>query len=141
MAHDLQLERLPPRLVDMDRISGDRDGSFRYDASIHRGFPQYTALFDLSETEPLSAVEMLRWHSMRFTPLDRPWRSQRGQPGPMKVVERYNSVDLLGGISRIGEYYTKILVGGQPVRVQVDTGSSTLALPVAEVRIEPWAKW
>lgn len=32
----------------------------------------------------------------------------------------------------MGEYYTQIHMGGQPVRVQVDTGSSTLALPLAE---------
>lgn len=42
------------------------------------------------------------------------------------------SVDLLGGITRVGEYYTRILIGNQPVRVQIDTGSSTLALPLAE---------
>lgn len=42
------------------------------------------------------------------------------------------SVDLLGGITKVGEYYTRITVGGQHVRVQVDTGSSTLALPLAE---------
>lgn len=32
----------------------------------------------------------------------------------------------------MGEYYTRITLGAQPVRVQVDTGSSTLALPLAE---------
>lgn len=41
-------------------------------------------------------------------------------------------MDMLGGITKVGEYYTRIELGGQKVRVQVDTGSSTLAVPVAE---------
>jgi Eukaryotic aspartyl protease len=52
----------------------------------------------------------------------------------MTTSTRYYTADLLGGITRVGEYYTKIEVGGQKVRVQVDTGSSTLALPMAECR-------
>ncbi|KAI0566260.1 Aspartic peptidase [Gracilaria domingensis] len=52
------------------------------------------------------------------------------EPG-LPNVSRPVSVDLLGGITAVGEYYTRILVGGQPIRVQIDTGSSTLALPVA----------
>ncbi len=50
----------------------------------------------------------------------------------MQIVEKFHVVDLLGGISKVGEYYTQIFMGGQRVRVQVDTGSSTLALPMAE---------
>ncbi|CAN8070167.1 unnamed protein product [Agarophyton chilense] len=64
--------------------------------------------------------------------------SSRGLPRVVRLFEpaipnvsRSVSVDLLGGITAVGEYYTRILVGGQPVRVQIDTGSSTLALPVA----------
>lgn len=50
----------------------------------------------------------------------------------VRMAERFHVVDLLGGITRVGEYYTQIFVGGQAVRVQIDTGSSTLALPMAE---------
>lgn len=39
---------------------------------------------------------------------------------------------LYGGITSVGEYYVELLFGGQPVRVQVDTGSSTLAVPLKE---------
>lgn len=47
-------------------------------------------------------------------------------------TSRSVQIDLLGGITQVGEYYTRISIGGQYVRVQVDTGSSTLALPLAE---------
>ena len=40
--------------------------------------------------------------------------------------------ELYGGITTVGEYYVEILFGGQPVRVQVDTGSSTLAVPLSD---------
>lgn len=39
---------------------------------------------------------------------------------------------LYGGITSVGEYYVELLFGGQPVRVQVDTGSSTLAVPLSD---------
>lgn len=37
---------------------------------------------------------------------------------------------LKGGVSSMGQFYATIEVDGQPIRVQVDTGSSTLAVPV-----------
>lgn len=42
------------------------------------------------------------------------------------------TVSLNGGITRLGEYYTTIYVGPhlQPFNVQIDTGSSMLAIPV-----------
>jgi hypothetical protein len=40
------------------------------------------------------------------------------------------SVDLQGGIVGVGEYYSIIELGGKSIRVQVDTGSSTLAVPM-----------
>lgn len=49
-----------------------------------------------------------------------------------KFISRVVAIDLLGGITRIGEYYARIFIGNQPIRVQIDTGSSTLAIPVAE---------
>lgn len=40
------------------------------------------------------------------------------------------TVDLHGGIVGVGEYFTIIKIGGRKIRVQVDTGSSTLAVPM-----------
>lgn len=45
---------------------------------------------------------------------------------------RFHEVRLYGGIVAVGEYYARIKVGGQTVRVQIDTGSATLALPMKE---------
>jgi len=39
-------------------------------------------------------------------------------------------VDLHGGIVGVGEYYTIVRLGGKAMRVQVDTGSATLAVPM-----------
>lgn len=39
-------------------------------------------------------------------------------------------VDLRGGIVGVGEYFSIIEIGGKKMRVQIDTGSSTLAVPV-----------
>jgi hypothetical protein len=97
----------------------------------HLGFPTHITLFELAAPVPLSVLEGARWYALRSTPLDRAWRESRIQHGPMMTTERFHTVDLLGGITRVGEYYTRIEIGGQKVRVQVDTGSSTLALPVA----------
>jgi hypothetical protein len=46
------------------------------------------------------------------------------------IQKHVYSVDLQGGIVGVGEYYTVIELGGKPIRVQVDTGSSTLAVPM-----------
>lgn len=40
------------------------------------------------------------------------------------------SVDLHGGIVGVGEYFSVIELGGKKIRVQIDTGSSTLAVPM-----------
>lgn len=45
-------------------------------------------------------------------------------PAPKKKIF---SVDLHGGIIGVGEYYSVIELGNKRIRVQVDTGSSTLA--------------
>lgn len=39
---------------------------------------------------------------------------------------------LYGGVTTVGEYFAVMLFGGQKVRVQIDTGSSTLAVPLAD---------
>lgn len=44
--------------------------------------------------------------------------------------KRTYSVDLHGGIVGVGEYYSVIELGGKKIRVQIDTGSSTLAVPM-----------
>uniref|UniRef100_A0A7S3EMD4 Peptidase A1 domain-containing protein n=2 Tax=Rhodosorus marinus TaxID=101924 RepID=A0A7S3EMD4_9RHOD len=52
--------------------------------------------------------------------------------GPFEM--RVHNASLNGGITSIGEYFTRIKVGGQDFRVQVDTGSSTLAIPLVQCR-------
>ncbi len=47
---------------------------------------------------------------------------------------RYHEVQLHGGIVAVGEYYARIKIGGQTVRVQIDTGSATLAVPMRECK-------
>lgn len=49
-------------------------------------------------------------------------------PGDSKPITY--TVDLHGGIVGVGEYYSVIKIGGKKIRVQVDTGSSTLAVPM-----------
>lgn len=39
---------------------------------------------------------------------------------------------LSGGVTSVGEYYAYLSFGGQDVRVQIDTGSSTLAVPLKD---------
>lgn len=43
---------------------------------------------------------------------------------------RTHTVDLHGGIVGVGEYFSIIEIGGKHIRVQIDTGSSTLAVPM-----------
>jgi hypothetical protein len=51
---------------------------------------------------------------------------------PRESVRDYHVVPLFGGMVAVGEYYAKVHIGGQLVRVQIDTGSATLAVPMAE---------
>lgn len=44
--------------------------------------------------------------------------------------DQSHTVDLHGGIVGVGEYFSIIEIGGKKIRVQVDTGSSTLAVPM-----------
>lgn len=53
---------------------------------------------------------------------------------PRVVRKHYHSVPLYGGMVAVGEYYARIQLGGQTVRVQIDTGSATLAVPLAECK-------
>lgn len=93
------------------------------------------AIFFLLALIPLSTAEVLPLYPI--TPHQH--TSETNHRGLPKTVHLFSStssrpvsVDLLGGITSVGEYYTRIKIGGQSVRVQVDTGSSTLAFPVAE---------
>lgn len=47
-------------------------------------------------------------------------------------TSRLEAVNLKGGIVAVGEYYAEVQLGGQMVRVQIDTGSTTLAVPMEE---------
>lgn len=78
-----------------------------------RGFPANVHLFERQLPSELSKTSSTHSHDHIFT-------------------SRTVTVDLLGGITKVGEYYTRIEIGGQRIRVQIDTGSSTLAFPVAE---------
>lgn len=40
--------------------------------------------------------------------------------------------ELFGGMVAVGEYYAKVYIGGQMLRVQIDTGSATLAVPLKQ---------
>lgn len=46
----------------------------------------------------------------------------------------YHDVSLYGGMVAVGEYYAKVQIGGQTLRVQIDTGSATLAVPLKECK-------
>lgn len=50
----------------------------------------------------------------------------------LRWVSRYHNVQLYGGMVAVGEYYAKVQIGGQTIRVQIDTGSATLAVPLSE---------
>lgn len=109
-----ELEMRPPRLMELHSA---------------RGFPARVHLF-----EPVRSPASRRWTAMTSWL----WRQQADDAGDVVDADelpfsmRVVTVDLLGGITKVGEYYTRITVGGQAIRVQVDTGSSTLAFPVAE---------
>lgn len=51
--------------------------------------------------------------------------------GANKSRKHTYSVDLRGGIVGVGEYYSVIQLGRKDIRVQIDTGSSTLAVPMS----------
>lgn len=53
---------------------------------------------------------------------------------PLPSIVRFHDVQLYGGMVAVGEYYARVQIGGQTVRVQIDTGSATLAVPVAECK-------
>lgn len=57
------------------------------------------------------------------------WLSRLGLRTP---TTRFHEVPLYGGMVAVGEYYAKVKIGGQTLRVQIDTGSATLAVPVKE---------
>lgn len=52
---------------------------------------------------------------------------------PVNVSDRQlYSNPVHGSITRLGEYYVTLTFGGQPLTVQIDTGSSTMAVPLLE---------
>lgn len=51
-----------------------------------------------------------------------------------RAQKKFHSVELYGGMVAVGEYYAKVKIGGQTLRVQIDTGSATLAVPLKECK-------
>lgn len=48
--------------------------------------------------------------------------------------ERLPAHKMRGNMTPIGEYYLVLLFGGQPIHVQIDTGSATTAVPLRQCR-------
>ncbi len=60
-------------------------------------------------------------------PLHKRWAP--AMPAPARRGGEYPLMqDLVGDLTALGEYYVELDVGGQLINVQVDTGSSTLAV-------------
>eukprot|EP00172_Hildenbrandia_rubra_P000837 Plantae.Rhodophyta-Hildenbrandia_rubra.ctg1476.p1 GENE.Plantae.Rhodophyta-Hildenbrandia_rubra.ctg1476~~Plantae.Rhodophyta-Hildenbrandia_rubra.ctg1476.p1 ORF type:complete len:485 (-),score=36.03 Plantae.Rhodophyta-Hildenbrandia_rubra.ctg1476:19-1473(-) len=74
-----------------------------------QGMPYRLRLIDVSQSNPSTYLRRLL--------------------GVKPIIRRYD-VELLGGIIGVGEYYANVKIGGKNVRVQIDTGSSTLAVPM-----------
>lgn len=51
-------------------------------------------------------------------------------PFTMHVEGNAHGSPLFGGITSVGEYYANVKLGGEDARVQIDTGSGTLAVPM-----------
>ena len=94
----------------------------------HHGFPAEVRLYEefSEEVEPTGFRGLLRRNKVVAR-----W-VQPQTITKIKQTQRRHLVDLLGGITKVGEYYTRVEIGGQQVRLQIDTGSSTMALPMAE---------
>eukprot|EP00871_Galdieria_phlegrea_P005647 jgi/Galph1/6083/GphlegSOOS_G4691.1 len=61
----------------------------------------------------------------------------RGMPSHIRVVDVYNNnrvsyheTNLGGGVIELGAYYSNLTLGGEPFSVLIDTGSSTLVVPM-----------
>ncbi|PXF48559.1 Gastricsin [Gracilariopsis chorda] len=78
-----------------------------------RGFPQHLQIHSLEPYNPTGSIADSRSSRLRWT-------------------SRYHNVQLYGGLVAVGEYYAKVKIGGQTLRVQIDTGSATLAVPLKE---------
>lgn len=69
-----------------------------------------------------------------------PWHRHWSPPHPSPFPRAASAADtkasqlpsqaLYGDLTTLGEYYVELSVGGQIINVQVDTGSSTLAVPL-----------
>lgn len=90
-------------------------------------------LFDVPlSRRPVSAARA-------FSHVNRPWAPVPSHPvAPLRNrfsnTTRLRDQPLYGNIATIGEYYTTLYFGGQPINVQVDTGSSTIAVPLKQCR-------
>lgn len=80
-------------------------------------------------------IERPRRKASRFSFFRRNLFSAQGRSSTSSGEEERSkpvsyTVDLHGGIVGVGEYFSVIEIGGKKIRVQVDTGSSTLAVPM-----------
>lgn len=78
-------------------------------------FSQYTRDLELSEESSPHIV------SPQTTPSNSSARATYSTP-------------IHGSITPLGEYYATLTFGGQPINVQLDTGSSTMAVPLQQCR-------
>lgn len=80
--------------------------------------------------------------SRAFSHAHRPWawhpslpaHPRLRAPAALPAAARLPQHPMEGNIATLGEYYLTLTFGGQPINVQVDTGSSTLAVPLAQCR-------
>lgn len=58
------------------------------------------------------------------------WIRRKLLSSDLVIDRKIHTVNLHGGIVGVGEYFSIIEIGGKSIRVQIDTGSSTLAVPM-----------
>lgn len=71
--------------------------------------------------------------SRLFNHVRRPW-APPSTHAPIKALRAHQhpAQELKGNVVPLGEYYITLVFGGQPINVQVDTGSSTIAVPLLQ---------
>ncbi|KAI0567223.1 aspartyl protease [Gracilaria domingensis] len=69
-----------------------------------------------------------------FSHHGRPWAAGSKARFPIKLFteSKLPAQEMKGGVVPVGEYYLTLLFGGQPINVQIDTGSSTMAVPLLQ---------
>ena len=94
--------------------------------------------------QPLSLALHRMNTSMVGKRLPKPLRPQRGFPNELSTNGPGHSLSgssnqtapLFGGIYLEGLFFVQLFLGGQPARLQLDTGSSTLAVFASEFSLQ-----